>query len=225
MGADLKDYFVVRNGDRAGLILGIVFAIFGWWFVTVFPDSPADNLDQISVAAICGMIGFGVSRTIAYGLPASDAKIEAIISKLNSLYQGLWFGCWMAVSIGFGDLQKAMIGGVFGVLAFGGMNYLMSKNRRAQLQREGYGFDFENPVDFDSRKGRNLRRFPYLMIFAVGYIAYFNGDPIRTLGAWALWLCLIPPIYPSTNSVLWKLIGYLWVAFCFGVVTYIEFAF
>lgn len=216
----------MRNVDRAGVVLGIIIAVYGWWIIAMFRNDPTELADHISVAAICGMVGFGLSRTIGYSFPFENQEREKTVFRMSSFYHGASFGCALLVILRFdASMPEIVISAIVCVGGGGSMLHFLGARRRSKLSREGYGFDFENPVDFDSRKGRNLRRFPYLMIFAVGYIAYFNGDPIRTLGVWALWLCLIPPIYPSTNSVLWKLIGYLWVAFCFGVVTYIEFAF
>lgn len=124
MSGAMQSLWVTRNVDRAGVAVGVAFAAIGAFTVLVLAGGDVSPKRVGAILAILGLLGFGVSRTMSYAIALDDPAEERVGRRLAAIYQGLWFGGFLALTqAGDPDLLAGLIqfilgGGIFGAMHF-----------------------------------------------------------------------------------------------------------
>lgn len=209
----MKDYFVTRNADRMGVVVGVVIAAMGWFVAAVLPHNGLAGRELVGVVAICGMLGFSLSKIVSYSFPLDDPEQEKTARRLYAFYMGAWLGCYMATAMGVREgMARFAIIAIIQLVIFGGAMFVISGWRRYSFDTSGFGYDLENPAEVTGR----VLWFPFAMIVAVTAIAIGFEKPILVSFIWAGFMVEIPELHPRLDTGIWRRVGQGWVVLSFG---------
>lgn len=123
----VKYYFVLRNVDRFGIVMGVGVAALGWVVAGVLPNEKPAEKDLAAVVLISAVVGVSAGRWVGYQLPMPDAGQGQVARRLLAIYMGLWFGCFQAVTMGAGGgMASFAVHGVMQTVVFAGVMYFFN---------------------------------------------------------------------------------------------------
>lgn len=213
----MKKLFVTRNADRMGVGSGIVFAVLGWFVAADLPHNGLAGRELVGVVAICGMLGFSLSKIVSYRFSLGNPEQEKTARRLHAFYMGAWFGCWMTPVVGGPDgMVSFATNAIIQTIVFGSFMYAFGGSKRNGFDPDGQAYDLENPNEFN----RRFLLYPIVMVICVIVTGITLQKPIPVALVWAGFLVGMPELHPRKSKGTWRRLGELWFILCVGAVSF-----
>jgi len=222
LGVFVKDYFVLRNVDRFGIVMGVGIAALGWFAAGVLPNEKPPEKDLAAVVLISAVVGVSFSRWVGYQLPMPDAGQGQAARRLLAIYMGLWFGCCQAVTMGAGGgMASFAVHGAMQTVGFGGVMYFLMAYPRERAKAPVWAFDPDRPRDLGPGRGWFLKLYPAIVVAVTGGVGLASRDPYWTGLVWAIALTGIPPLFAPKRTGVWGWLLLLFVGGCAGMAAWL----
>ena len=218
MNGAMQSLFVTRNVDRAGVAMGVAFAAIGAFTVLVLAGGDVSPKRVWAIVAILGLLGFGVSRTLTYGIALGDPAEERVGRRLAAIYQGLWFGGLLALTqAGDPDLLAGLILFILGGGFFGAMHFWVLRRALPGSQPWHAAFDLARPAALTGEAGKQLRWQLWILLMLVASMGLNSRDVLLPGLGLAFGLSMLRPVYRLRETGGWFWIGVGWIVLCSGV--------
>ena len=196
---------VLGNADRVGVMVALFFGITACFMVYVLPSNRLAGQEALAVVAISVLLGLGTSRVLSYNFAHLDPAQDRIAHRLDAIYQGSWFGCWLALLYSKGDILMFALIAVISVLVFGGVRLGMTRERRRrEVSRIGQAYQLTEPLNLSKGQGRWIVEYPIVVLIIVVAVGFATRSPYWAAGVWAVALLGVQPLYPSRETGPWK---------------------
>lgn len=218
MNGTMQSLFVTRNVDRAGVAMGVAFAAIGAFTVLVVEGGDVAPKRVWPIVAILGLLGFGVSRTLTYGIALEAPAEERVGRRLAAIYQGLWFGGFMALTqAGDPDLLAGLILFILGGGFFGATHFWVLRRALPGSQPGHAAVDLTRPAVLTGEAGKQLRWQPWILLMLVLSMGLNSRDVLLPGLVLAVGLSMVRPVYRPRETGSWFWIGVGWIVLCGGV--------
>ena len=189
----------LKYPERAAVVMGLFFAALIAFMEYAFPIAPPAALSPLLPKLLAAFaLGLSLTELFSYQ-PLKGEENFRRLRLLDALYQGAWFGGFMAVLQGH-TAEGALIAMTIGFIIYGGFRLIIRVDGRKDMV---LAWDRDQPIAPDSFAKLHpvLLALPFVMF-------WLTKEPLWGTLMMALVLYATPPVFPRAHPPLplWRMV-------------------